>query len=292
MTPSDASQRETPQYRGWHFEHVLCSLTVDMIMTGKRRLETCRAADSVSSVRERVEELEDDYDHLPVRRDRRYIGFFAVDDASDPEARAGASEGFSRLSRNSLVGADTPILNFLSSPRAPQLPCLVVSGCDALSSSAVAVDRVAGLVTRVDLLKPPVELVLGALLLELEHRMVQRIHRDKPKVQPSPAEHRYYSDARRDGSDLDLVYYTGLPTKLTALNHVLDLSETDREDMRGLRNDIFHVRFRAEYRPERVQDVVRLILRAIGKMGPPSPQGANREDRIRGHLPPATSASI
>ena len=256
-----------------------------MIMTEEGRLEACRADEPVGSVRGRAQEFEDDYDHLPVKRDGGYCGFFAVHGAWDPEARVDASKGFSRLPRDSLVNADTPILKFLSSSEAPQLPWLAVSGCDTLHSTDVAADRVAGLVTLVDLLKPPVELVLGALLLELEHRMVQRIHRDELRVLESDQERRYYENARRDGSELPVIYYTGLRTKLTALSDILDLSETDRKDLQHLRNGIFHVRFRAEYRPEKVRHMVGVILGAIGKMGPPSPPGANREDRIRGHVP-------
>ena len=277
--------RDISPYRGWHFEHVLSGLTVRMIMTEEGQLETCRADEPVGSVRERVEELEDDYDHLPVKRDEGYCGFFAVKGACDPEGPVDASGSFFQLSRDSLVSADTPILEFLSSSESQQLPWLAVSRCGGLHPSDVAADRVAGLVTLVDLLKPPVELVLGALLLELEHRMVQRIHRDELRVPASCTERRYYEDARRDGSELPLIYYTGLPTKLTALSHILDLSKTDREDLRVLRNLIFHVRFRAEYRPEKVQHMVGVILGAIGRAGPPSPSGANREARIRGHVP-------
>ena len=63
LATKDTSQQETSLYRGWHFEKVLSNLTVHMIMS--KKLETCRADESVRTVQERAAELEDDYDHFP-----------------------------------------------------------------------------------------------------------------------------------------------------------------------------------------------------------------------------------
>ena len=141
----------------------------------------------------------------------------------DDETRVDASKGFLGLSGESLVTMEKPILEFLSSSDSHKLPWLVVSGSDAPQSTDVAVRGVAGLVTLVDLLKPPVELVLGALLLELEHRMVQRIKRDERHVAALKHERGYHEKAQQDGSELPLIYYTGLATKLDALRDILDL---------------------------------------------------------------------
>ena len=78
VTTTDSSQRETSLDAGWHFENVLSGLTVQMIMTEEVRLETCRADKPVRSVQKRVDAFEDDYDHLPVKHDQVYRGFFTV----------------------------------------------------------------------------------------------------------------------------------------------------------------------------------------------------------------------
>ena len=208
MTTTDTPQGETPLYRGWHFENVLSSLTIQMIMS--KKIETCRAEESTRTVQERAAQLEDDYDHLPVQCDQGFCGFFAVKASCDDDMRVDASKGFFRLPGASLVAAEKPVLEFLSSSGSHKLPWLVVSGSDALQSTDMAARSVVGLVTLVDLLKPPVELVLGALLLELEHRMVQRIERDARRLAARQHERSLHEKASQDGSELPLIYYTGL----------------------------------------------------------------------------------
>lgn len=277
---TDTSQQETSLYRGWHFEEVLSSLTVQMIMS--ERLETCRADESVRMVQERAAELEDDYDHLPVERDQGFCGFVAVKPRCDDDTRVDASQAFFGLTGESFVASKEPILEFLSSSESHKLPWLVVSGSDDLRSTDHAARSVVGLVTLVDLLKPSVELVLGALLLELEHRMVQRIERDGRQFAASQHERIFHEKAQQDGCELSPIYYTGLRTKLDALCGILDLPEADRQDIRNLRNEIFHVRFRAKYRPEKIRQMVSSIRRAIVSVGPPNPAGVSGESRIRG----------
>lgn len=246
------------------FASVISGLTVALIATDVDQLETCRFEERVRDVHLRSSGFAEDYDHLPVDSNGTFCGFLAVKQASDDGDRVRDSDGFLPLSSDLLIGADTPILSVLDPPTGMpwERPRLVVSG-----------SGIVGLVTAEDLLKPPSELVLGALMLEIERRMIRRVERSEWR------EARWWalcSDDERENwerSDraLSLIYYTRFPTKLKILKEmaILDLPNRERGRLIGLRNALFHARFPAEYDPDKIQRAIKSTGVALAQLGRP-----------------------
>ena len=206
-----------------------------------------------------------------------FCGFFAVKQAGDDEDRVRDSGGFLPLSSDLLIGADTPILSVLDPPSGMpwERPRLVVSG-----------SGIVGLVTAEDLLKPPSELVLGALMLEMERRMIRRVERtewreERWRALCSDDERENWKSSRRA---LPLIYYTGFRTKLNILKEmtILDLTKRERGRLIGLRNALFHARLTAQYDPDKIQRAIectRVALAQLGEVGErPSPQASEMQD--------------
>ena len=258
---------EPPTYG--RFADVLSGLTVALIATDADQLETCRVEELVRDVHTRSDGFAEDYDHLPVERNGTFCGFFAVKRAPGKRGRVCDSDAFHPLSSDLLIGADTPILSVLRSTSEMlwEFPRLVVSG-----------SGIVGLLTAEDLLKPPSELVLGALMLELERRMIRRIGIDRSKrtaehwsAHCSADEHQRWEAA---GGGLGLIYYTGFATKLKILKElaILDLSSRERGRLIGLRNALFHIRFPDQYDPGKIRraiDSVRGALAQLSDVGSP-----------------------
>lgn len=201
-----------------------------------------------------------------------FCGFLAVKQASDDGDRVRDSDGFLPLSSDLLIGADTPILSVLDPPSGMpwERPRLVVSG-----------SGIVGLVTAEDLLKPPSELVLGALMLEVERRMIRRVERTEWREERwwalcCDAERGSWERARRA---LSLIYYTRFTTKLKIVKEmaILDLPSQPRGRLVGLRNALFHARFAAEYDPSKIQRAIKSIRVALAQLGE-SRQGAVAAD--------------
>ena len=130
-------------------------------------------------------------------------------------------------------------------------------------------------------MKPPSELVLGALILEVERRMIRRVERTDGSEQRWRALCRddEREDWERSGRALSLIYYTGFPTKLKILKEmsILDLTNRERGRLVGLRNALFHARFPAEYDPGKIQRVIECTYVALAQLGEPetpSPQAS------------------
>lgn len=259
------------------FAGVISGLTVALIATDVDQLETCRFEERVRDVQVRSSGFADDYDHLPVVSNGTFCGFLAVKQAGDDEDRVRDSGSFLPLSSDLLIGADTPILSVLDPPSGMpwERPRLVVSG-----------SGIVGLVTAEDLLKPPSELVLGALMLEMERRMIRRVERTEWH------EERWWAlccdDERQNwehsGRALSLIYYTGFPTKLKILKEmaILELTSRERGRLIGLRNALFHARFPAQYDPDKIQRAIECIHVALAQLGNsgerPSPLASEMPD--------------
>ena len=123
MTVTSVNYRVSPLDTG---EHFLNSLTVDLIMTSRQQLMTCRREDSISDVNKHNEEK---FSYLPVVDDEeRIIGLY---NAEQPH---GASEQYKQIvdrfmpfSEAFVIGADASIIDFART--ADKLPTrLVISG--------------------------------------------------------------------------------------------------------------------------------------------------------------------
>ena len=240
------------------FADVLSGLTVALIATDADQLETCRVEELVRDVHTRSVGFAEDYDHLPVERNGTFCGFFAMKRAPDNGDRVCDSDAFHPLSSDLLIGADTPILRVLRPTSAMlwEFPRLVVSG-----------SGIVGLLTAEDLLKPPSELVLGALMLELERRMIRKIDMSTPEwsAHCSADEHKRCEEA---GGALGLIYYTEFSTKLRVLKELaaLDLSSRERGRLVALRNALFHARFPVQYDPDKVGRAIDSVGRALAQL--------------------------
>lgn len=143
-------------------EQVQRSLTVDMVMTPRADLQTCRRDETVREVMVRNTEM---FSFLPVvDGEERFLGlywaarWFGKTAPSQP-----IGDDFEPFSEDVVIGADASIIDFVRT--ADKRPTrLVVSG-----------DRVAGLVSLSDLQQLPVRAALFTLITRLEMTMADRI---------------------------------------------------------------------------------------------------------------------
>lgn len=148
------------------FDTLHAGLTVELISTPRAHLQVCRADDRIADV---MDKNVQNYDHLPVVRsadDPKILGLFHA-----KALRAGALQGdtvardFIPLSEDTIIGADSSILEFISD--ADQKPCrLVVSGAS-----------IVGLVSLSDLQRLPVRAALFALITGFEITMLIAIRK-------------------------------------------------------------------------------------------------------------------
>lgn len=148
-------------------ERVQRSLTVDMIMTPRGRLMTCRSEDTIAAA---MRKNSMDYSFLPVvDGSDRYLGLF---DAGHWFRRTPTEEpigeNFEPFSEDLVIGADASIFEFVM--QADERPTrLVVSG-----------QKVAGLISISDLQQLPVRAALFTLITGLEIAMAKRIEAEWP----------------------------------------------------------------------------------------------------------------
>ena len=148
-------------------ERVQHGLTVDMIMTPRDSLMTCRREDSVREVMARNT---DNYSFLPVVNVAgRIFGLYRAEQWFAEEAPdQPIGDEFEALSEDLVIGADASIVEFVGS--ADKRPArLVVSG-----------NQVAGLVGLSDLQQLPVRAALFTLITSLEMAMAERIEAEWP----------------------------------------------------------------------------------------------------------------
>ena len=146
-------------------ERVQRSLTVDMVMTPRADLQTCRRDETVSEVMVRNTKM---FSYLPVvDGEERILGlyraarWFGTIAPSQP-----IGDNFEPFSEDVVIGADASIIDFVKT--ADTRPTrLVVSG-----------DRVAGLVSLSDLQQLPVRAALFTLITRLEMTMAERIEQE------------------------------------------------------------------------------------------------------------------
>ena len=140
-------------------------LSVDMIMTPRAELQTCRRDEIASNVAERNIK---NFSSLPVvGGDKRILGLYEAArwfGKGAPQQVIG--DDFEPFSEDMVIGADASIIDFVK--RADERPTrLVVSG-----------DRVAGLVSLSDLQQLPVRAALFTLITRLEMAMAERIDKE------------------------------------------------------------------------------------------------------------------
>ena len=140
-------------------ERVHRGLTVELIMTPRCRLMTCRREDSVREVMTRNT---DRYSYLPVLDEAGVIlGLYKAEKWFDEEAPdQPICAEFEPLSEHLVTGADARIIEFLRTADERRPTKLVVSG-----------HRVAGLVGLSDLQKLPVRAALFTLITSVEIAM-------------------------------------------------------------------------------------------------------------------------
>ena len=163
----DAPWARRPDVGFVALERVQRGLIVDSIMTPRSRLMTCRRDDSARAV---MSLNTDRYSYLPVLDETDVIlGLYRAEawfGEEAPERPIGTD--YEPLSEALVIGADTPIVEFLKT--ADDRPTkLVVSG-----------DRVAGLVGLSDLQQLPVRAALFTLIAILEIAMANWIEATWP----------------------------------------------------------------------------------------------------------------
>lgn len=146
-------------------ERVQRSLTVDMVMTPRAELQTCRRDATVREVMVRNTKM---FSFLPVvDGEERFLGLYRAArwfGRAAPSQRIG--DDFEPFSEDVVIGADASIIDFVKT--ADERPTrLVVSG-----------DRVAGLVSLSDLQQLPVRAALFTLITRLEMTMANRIEQE------------------------------------------------------------------------------------------------------------------
>ena len=146
-------------------DRVQQGLTVDMIMTPRAELRTCRRNEIASDVADRNTK---NFSFLPVvDAEKRILGLYEAARWFVTKAPQQAiDDDFVLFSEDIVIGADASIIDFVR--MADEHPTrLVVSG-----------DRVAGLVSLSDLQQLPVRAALFTLITRLEIAMAERIEQE------------------------------------------------------------------------------------------------------------------
>ena len=144
------------------------SLTVNMLMTARNDLVTCRYGERVQEVMARNVHC---FSYLPVKDEAgEIVGLFNADTCSEEQTQQ-SSVGYvyESMAERHLIGSEASIVKFVMS--ADTLPvCFVVAG-----------EGIAGLVTISDLQKLPARAALFTLVTSLEIAMSERIQREWPE---------------------------------------------------------------------------------------------------------------
>lgn len=148
------------------FDALQSGLTVNMIMTPRADILTCKSTELISDVLRRNP---DRFSYIPVDDNGRLIGLFHAERWFSKQAPNEQVSGyFEALSEATLIGANAGIIEFVR--RADEQPCqLVVSG-----------SRIDGLVSLSDMQKLPVRAALFGLVTGMELTMSELIRRQFP----------------------------------------------------------------------------------------------------------------
>ena len=253
-------------------ERVQRSLSVDMVMTPRADLSTCRREETACEVMARNTER---FSFLPVVDDDGLIlglyeaeRWFGRDAPPEPIGNC-----FKPFSEDMVIGADASIVDFVKTADTRQTR-LVVSG-----------DRVAGLVSLSDLQRLPVRAALFTLITRLEMAMARRIARewdgtDKTgwlellsKKRRADIEETIDTAKREDGfvSEIAFSQFSDKATILCKRKLIYGRTrclERNFKAIRKLRDNLAHSNYYAES-PEsarRTCEAVRTILRIDGEL--------------------------
>ena len=246
-------------------EPLLHSLTVNMIMTPRGDLMTCRLDETASAVKSRNK---GNFSFLPVvdgTDNKRFIGLYRAEQWFDEDApHVPIDDCFKPLSEDHLIGADASIIDFVV--QADNRPVrLVVSG-----------DEVAGLVSLSDLQHLPVRAAIFTSITSLEIAMTKRIETEWSdgdasewiallSLQQQKRVRKAIRRAKRQDGFVSEIVCTQLSDKVTIMlaKGLVSgsASEGDFDAIRKLRNDIAHANYYAENRDDACQvcEVVRKI---------------------------------
>lgn len=245
------------------FDRVQDSLTVDMIMTHRNDLVTCRREDFADAVA--AGNKKGRYSFLPVVDENdQILGLYRAEQWFDEEAPdQPIDECFERLSEDLVIGADASILEFVTTT--DERPArLVVSG-----------HRIVGLLHSSDLQQLPVRAALFTLITSLEMAMAERIRTEWPNDGDGWLELLNSNQQTRIRKDIESAISEERLVNRIACTQIFDkadiirekqmvaLSESEREKIRKFRDYLTHANYYAETRKEadRLPDVVRMILR-------------------------------
>lgn len=253
-------------------ERVQRSLTVNMIMTPRARLLTCRRDETTSAVMARNTER---FSFLPVVDEReRFLGLYGAERWFDEEAPLECiGDDFEPFSEDIVIGADASIVDFVTKAD-KRTTRLVVSG-----------DGVAGLVSLSDLQQLPVRAALFTLITRFEMAMSQRIEKEWGSEESAgwlevlsekrrAAIEDAVSRARREDGFVSKIAFSLFADKarIVCKKGLLPGSATSLKDdfkaVGWLRNHIAHSNYYAETpaAASRTCETVRTILRIEGEL--------------------------
>lgn len=145
-------------------EWIQRSLTVDLIMTPRKELMTCRCEETAFEIKSRNKE---NFSFLPVMDDTdQILGLYKAEQWFHTEApQEHIGDSFERITETLVIGADASIIDFVRAANEKHPTQFVISG-----------DHVAGLVSIFDLQKLPVRAAFFTLITRLEMVMAQKIN--------------------------------------------------------------------------------------------------------------------
>ena len=248
-------------------ERVQRSLRVDMVMTPRADLRTCRRDETAKAVMARNTER---FSFLPVVDDaERILGLYEAERWFGKEAPPEEiDDDFESFSEDVVIGADASIIDFVKTADARPTR-LVVSG-----------DRVAGLVSLSDLQQLPVRAALFTLITRLEMAMAQRIEKEWHgddrtgwlellSVKRRAGIVEAISEARRKDGFVSEIAFSQLSDKATILRKkrlitggTLSL-DRDFKAIQKLRNDIAHANYYAES-PKAAREACAVVRKILG----------------------------
>ena len=248
-------------------ERVQRSLSVDMVMTPRADLSTCRREETACEVVARNTER---FSFLPlVDDDGRILGLYGAERWFGRDAPPELiGDDFEPFSEDIVIGADASIVDFVKTADARQTR-LVVSG-----------DRVAGLLSLSDLQRLPVRAALFTLITRLEMTMARRIEKewdggDRTGWLQLLSEKRQagivdaIDKAKREDGFVSEIAFSQLSDKATILRKRGLIRggtrslERDFKAIRKLRDDLTHANYYAES-PDAARktcETVRTIIR-------------------------------
>ena len=246
-------------------EAVHRSFTVKLIATPVEELVTCGKDESPEQARRHVrtgsQQSDPPFDYLPVRKQQPsgpIIGFFSVRCPDHDNAeRVVNSPRFVHLSETHLIGARTPIVEFIQE-RADDTP-----------QPYLVVDRkgIYGLLNSANLVHPLVGAAIAVKILEFERRLNRwieqryqadgawREHLDSPDLKKID---RRYEKAKNKRIDANHAWmYGDIHHKMTILKVDLDL----QAPINGRRNEVFHTR-----PPTEIQAALKALDRVLDNL--------------------------